>query len=153
MSRSSKPSDLNLLLDHPQVSEPANQVNMKQLPQKILHMMPLVFWALFAIVTVLMLVELAPKQGGWPYWDKVQHALVFAALASVGYLAFPQKKRWVSLGLVCYGALIEWLQSVLTMTRMASASDWLADVAGILLAIQISLALAYLANKPKAEIQ
>lgn len=115
--------------------------------------MPLVFWALFAIVTMLMLVELAPKQGGWPYWDKVQHALVFAALASVGYLAFPQKKRWVSLGLVCYGALIEWLQSVLTMTRMASASDWLADVAGILLAIQISLALAYLANKLQAEIQ
>ena len=126
---------------------------MKPLPQKTLHVMPLVFWALFAIVTVLMLIELAPKQGGWPYWDKVQHALVFAALASVGYLAFPQKKRWVSVGFVCYGALIEWLQSVLTMTRMASVSDWLADVAGILLAIQISLALAYYARKPKSNLQ
>lgn len=126
---------------------------MKLLSQKTLHMMPLIFWALFIIVTVLMLIELAPKQGGWPYWDKVQHALVFSALASAGYLAFPQKKRWVSLELVCYGALIEWLQSVLTMTRMASASDWLADIAGILLATQISLALAYYARKPKSNLQ
>lgn len=127
--------------------------NMKPLSQKTLHVMPLIFWALFAIVTVLMLIELAPKQGGWPYWDKVQHALVFAALASAGYLAFPQKKRWLSLGLVCYGALIEWLQGVLTMTRMASVYDWLADVIGILLTILISLALAYYTSKPKAKIQ
>ena len=126
---------------------------MKPLSQKMLRIAPFVFWILLAITTVLMLIELAPKQGGWPYWDKVQHALVFAALASAGYLAFPQKKLWICLGLVCYGALIEWLQSVLTMTRIASVSDWLADVAGILLAIQISLALAYLANKPKAKIQ
>ncbi len=115
--------------------------------------MPLIFWALFAIVTVLMLIELPPKQGGWPYWDKVQHALVFAALTSAGLLAFPQKKRWVCLGLVCYGALIEWLQSVLTITRMASISDWLADIAGILLAIITSLALVHFADKPKAKIQ
>lgn len=126
---------------------------MKKLFQKTLRIAPLVFWILLAITTVLMLIELAPKQGGWRYWDKVQHALVFAALASAGYLAFPQKKLWVGLGLVCYGALIEWLQSVLTMTRMASVGDWLADTAGILLAIQISLALAYLANRPNAKIK
>ncbi len=126
---------------------------MKKLFQKTLRIAPFVFWILLAITTVLMLIELAPKQGGWPYWDKVQHALVFATLASAGYLAFPQKKRWVSLGLVCYGALIEWLQSMLTMTRMASAGDWLADVAGILLAIQISSALAYYARKPKSNLQ
>lgn len=126
---------------------------MKLLSQKTQRVMPLIFWALLVVVTVLMLIELAPEQGGWPYWDKVQHALVFAALASAGYLAFPQKKRWVCLGLGCYGALIEWLQSVLTMTRMASVNDWLADIAGILLAIQISLALAYFADRSKAKIQ
>ena len=152
MRRLSKPSGLNLLLDQFQVSESTNQAAMKPLSQKVLRMMPLIFWALFAIVTVLMLIELAPKQGGWPHWDKVQHALVFAALTLAGYLAFPQKKRWVCLGLVCYGALIEWLQGLLTITRMASFNDWLADIAGILLAILTSVALVHFADKPKAKI-
>ena len=125
---------------------------MKQLSQQKLRVMPFVFLATFTIITALMLIELAPKHGGWPYWDKVQHVLVFAALTAVGSLAFPQKKYWVYLALIVYGALIEWLQSVFTITRMASAYDWLADVIGILLAMLISLALAYYTSKPQSKL-
>jgi VanZ family protein len=126
---------------------------MKQLSQQVLRVMPLIFWVLFAITTALMLIELAPRHHGWPYWDKVQHAFVFAVLTSTGCLAFPQKKDWVCLSLVCYGALIEWLQGVLTITRTASIYDWLADIAGVLLPILISLALAYLSSRSKTKIQ
>lgn len=122
---------------------------MKLLSQQVLRVMPLIFWILLAIITALLLIELAPRHHDWPYWDKVEHALVFAVLTSSGYLAFPQRKRWVYLGLVCYGALMEWLQGVLTITREASVNDWLADVVGILLAIIMSMALTYFASKSK----
>jgi len=125
---------------------------MKQLSQQNLRIMPFVFLAIFTIITALMLIELPPKHGGWPYWDKVQHILVFGMLTLVGNLAFPQKKYWVYLALTGYGALIEWLQSVFTITRMASVYDWLADVIGILLAMLISLALAYYTSKPQSKL-
>jgi VanZ family protein len=99
--------------------------------------MPYIFWSLISIVSALMLIELAPKEGGWPYWDKVQHAVVFLVLTIAGALAFPQRKLWVYLGLVFFGALIEVMQGIFTTTRYPSALDWLADIAGILIAIFI----------------
>lgn len=99
------------------------------------HCLTYVFWALILLVTYLMLIELAPKTGGWPYWDKVQHMAVFALLTATALLAYPLKKSGVLLGLLCYGALIELLQGALTLTRMGSVGDWLADAAGTLLVL------------------
>lgn len=96
---------------------------------------PYVFWALMLLVTYLMLVELEPKSGGWPYWDKVQHMAVFALLSTSAYVAYHQQSRWILIGLLSYGALIEYLQAALTQTRMASTGDWLADAAGTLLVL------------------
>lgn len=109
---------------------------------------PSVFWALLMLVTYLMLVELAPKTGGWPYWDKVQHMAVFALLTTLAALAYSQKTRWIMLGLLSYGALIELLQGALTETRMASTGDWLADAVGTLLVLA-SIWLWRICSNPK----
>ena len=100
--------------------------------------MPLIFWLLIAIVSVLMLIELQPTTGGIPYLDKFEHAVVFIALAITGLLAYPQKKWRILAGLVALGALYELLQGLFTATRQASVYDWLADIAGIILAVMIS---------------
>jgi VanZ family protein len=108
---------------------------MKQFLQQLLRLMPYIFWTLITIVSVLMLIELAPKQDGWPYWDKLQHAAVFLVLTVAGCLAFTQKRLWVCISLVGFGALIEVLQGVLTTTRTPSFYDWLADILGIVIAL------------------
>lgn len=104
--------------------------------------LPLLFWSVLAVVTYLMLIELPPKHGGWPYWDKVQHLLVFLLLTGLAFLAY-SKLRGLSVALlILYGAIIEWLQSSLTLTRMASIGDWLADVAGVLLTLLLYIMIA-----------
>ena len=100
-----------------------------------MRFMPIIFWLLVVVVTMLMLVELKPTEGGLPYIDKVEHALVFMALGVSGGLAYAQKRACVYLGLIALGALYEVLQAQLTITRQASVYDWLADIAGILIAI------------------
>ena len=108
---------------------------MKPFLLQLLRVMSYIFWALIAIVSVLMLIELAPKEGGWPYWDKLQHVLVFIILTVAGCLAFTQKRLWVCISLVGFGAVIEVLQGVLTTTRTPSFYDWLADILGIVIAL------------------
>ncbi len=90
-----------------------------------------------SLVTFAMLLELPHKTGGWPYWDKVQHLMVFVVLTNLAFLAYP-KWRWsMVVFLVAYGGLIEWMQSVFTVTRMPSVGDWLADIAGILVTVLV----------------
>lgn len=105
--------------------------------QHILRFMPLIFWLLIAIVSVLMLIELQPNNNGFKYADKFEHAIVFIALTITGWLAYPQKKQRVYAGLIALGALYEVLQALFTITRQASVYDWLADICGIILAIMI----------------
>lgn len=113
--------------------------------------LPILFWSLLLVVTYLMLIELPPKHGGWPYWDKVQHLLVFIMLTIMAFLAY-QKVRWLSvILLVLYGAAIEWLQGLLTVTRMPSVGDWLADVAGVMLTLMLSVWIVRLTPR-KAKI-
>lgn len=85
-----------------------------------------------------MLIELKPSTNGIPYLDKVEHAFVFIWLTITGCLAYAQKITWVYTSLITLGALYEVLQALFTITRQASVYDWLADIAGILLAIIIS---------------
>lgn len=99
--------------------------------------MPNLFWALLAVTTYLLLMELALSIGGIPHADKIIHALIFLSLSSVGYLSFPQHRVLIIVGLAFYGALTEVLQPLLTMTRHASLLDWLADLFGILLCFLI----------------
>lgn len=105
---------------------------------KLLQNAPYFFWALLLITSVGLLIELEPSKGGWPYWDKVQHMIIFATLTSIGWLAFIQQRLWLYFALAFYGMLIEFLQSALTVTRTGSLQDWLADVAGIVIATLLS---------------
>lgn len=95
------------------------------------------FWLGMVASTFVLLVEVAPKSGGWPYWDKVEHIFGFTILTIFGYLSYTEKKIWVCIGLAIYGALIEYLQNAFTLTRMASLGDWAADIVGIVLATAI----------------
>jgi VanZ family protein len=113
---------------------------MHKILQYMMRFMPLLFWLLVIIVSILMLIELQPKTNGIPYIDKLEHAFVFIALTMTGCLAYAQKKPWIYAGLIALGALYEVLQGHFTVTRQASIYDWLADVVGILLAIGIMAA-------------
>ena len=111
---------------------------MQRLLPTIMRFMPLIFWLLIVIVSVLMLIELKPSTSSIPYIDKFEHAFVFILLTTTGCLAYGQKKSWVYAGLIALGALYEVLQALFTVTRQASVYDWLADIAGIILAVMIS---------------
>lgn len=95
------------------------------------------FWACIGASTLVMLIDMTPKTGGWPYWDKVQHIVGFGTLATLGCFAYAQKKVWVCVGLVTYGALIEYFQSALTVSRTASFGDWLADILGVVVGVAV----------------
>jgi VanZ family protein len=110
---------------------------MTKLYQTLLRAMPAIFWSLLIITSVLMLIELPPKQGGWPHWDKLQHALVFLVLTLLGTIAYTSKKYYLAVGLIAYGASTELLQGMFTITRLASINDWLADVVGVCIGLLI----------------
>lgn len=99
--------------------------------------MPFVFFGLLVLVTYLLLMEMPPAPPSWPHKDKVQHITVFLALCVSGGLAFQNRQIGVCVLLAAYGALMEVLQSLLTVTRVASVYDWLADVTGILIAMAV----------------
>ena len=104
---------------------------MTRIYQKTLRAMPIFLWALLVIITIFMLIELTPKQSGWQHWDKVQHVTIFLALTLIGAFAFPRIKIYIVAGLIVYGASTELLQGALTLTRLSSINDWLADVVGV----------------------
>ena len=98
---------------------------------------PYLFWALIAIVTTLLLVEQRTSIGGFLHLDKIIHAIIFASLTAIGYLAYSKHSLWLYLGLSAYGIITEFLQDAYTITRHASIYDWMADTAGILLCILV----------------
>lgn len=110
---------------------------MKILYRNLLRAMPYVFVFGIVLTTYLLLIEMSPSKLAWTYKDKMQHAMGFFLLASSARIGFPNQTRLFCIGLVFYGALMEVLQSLLTLTREASVYDWVADVAGVLLCIII----------------
>ena len=111
--------------------------NMPILFKLFMRIMPLLFWSLMILTTVLMLIELKPHASGMLYVDKIQHALVFMLLTLSGLLAYAHKKWFVLSGLTLFGIVIELLQGMYTLTRQASVADWIADVVGIILMISL----------------
>lgn len=93
------------------------------------------FWAIICITTALLLTEHSGLAIGFPHMDKIIHAILFAMLTAVGYLAYPTMSNRLYLGLMVYGIITEVLQGLLTVTRYASIYDWIADSVGILLCV------------------
>jgi VanZ family protein len=101
--------------------------------QRFMWLAPYVFWGLMCIVTVLLLIELAPSHSSWPYKDKLEHISAFALLGLSGYLSYPRKAVWIYSGLILYGLYMEWMQTTFTASRTGSIYDWVADIVGVLL--------------------
>jgi VanZ family protein len=105
--------------------------------------MPYVFFAGLALTTVLLLIPSYNIPKAFDFYDKAQHVLVFVTLTVAGLLAFPnvpKHSKAVVLGLICYGGLMEVLQSALTTTRHGEWLDWLTDGVGILVGVGVYLA-------------
>ncbi|BEV08659.1 MULTISPECIES: hypothetical protein [unclassified Methylophilus] len=94
----------------------------------------IIFIACLALLTYLLLIEMAPAEQRFPYLDKIQHIVAFGGVTFWAGLAYPARQQWLMLGLLIYGGLMEVLQGLLTVTRQPSVYDWLADSVGILLA-------------------
>ena len=77
-------------------------------------------------------------------WDKLQHLLAYGALALLGAVAFPGRRRLVVLGgwLVLHGCALEFAQAEIPGS-FASFGDALANALGVAL----GLAAAHWANR------
>jgi VanZ family protein len=113
----------------------------------------ILFWASLIIVTFLLFIELSPKPEGIPYLDKIQHIFIFIILYTFGAMAWKPHRYWLAGALILYGGLVEPLQSIFTRTRQASIYDWLADVAGIFIAIACTRLFKQLSQQNKALIK
>lgn len=67
------------------------------------------------------------------WWDKAQHALAFGVLMVLGAIAYAKKTAYVFIGLMIYGASIEFLQYK-SGWRHGDLFDWFADVVGLIVA-------------------
>lgn len=94
-------------------------------PARLLFLaaLPLMFW--LALRPAPDIVQVVSWQ------DKIEHALLFAALALLGRTGWPQRPGMLALGLLAYGAAMEVAQSF-TAYRVGDPLDWLADAAGLL---------------------
>lgn len=97
--------------------------------------MPFVFFAGLVLTTVLLLIPSHNIPKAFDFYDKAQHVLVFVTLTVAGLLAHPKHVKPVVFGLLCYGGLMEVLQSLLTTTRHGEWLDWLTDGVGILVGV------------------
>ena len=98
----------------------------------VLHLRPIWFglaYGLLLVVTVLSLVPAVPNVGGS---DKLGHFLSYAFLSIAFSLIIRKRKSlwWVLLGLILFGILMEYLQS-LTEYRYADPRDALANSLGV----------------------
>jgi hypothetical protein len=101
------------------------------------------FWAACMFAFVMAVVPHPPILPGHPS-DKLQHVFAFLVLAVLGWLAYPAtKKRKLLLGLMAFGALIEFAQAIPALHRDADPLDWLADSAASLTVFVIIAAWGY----------
>jgi len=75
--------------------------------------------------------------------DKVEHALTFMLLVSIGLRAGYRNVLALAIGLLALGGAVELAQGAFTSTRSADWLDWFADAAGI----AVGWAIAWLAAR------
>lgn len=93
------------------------------------------WWLAIVLVVVVCLLpgqDLPKMPGGF---DKVEHLVTFALLASAAVQLYATRRALVmaALGLVALGIAIEFAQGSLTSTRSMDAWDAVADACGVLL--------------------
>ena len=90
----------------------------------------LAFWLACAVAFIFAVMPVPPDLGES---DKLQHIFAFLVLAGLGRLAYPDvRKRWLLVGLMGFGALIEIVQALPFVGRDSDPLDWVADTAAAL---------------------
>ena len=74
--------------------------------------------------------------------DKLIHAIVFLVGIFLWHWSyskqyFEQYRRWVVVGFLCYGILLELLQGYIFLERSADILDFLADAIGVFLGMKL----------------
>ncbi len=97
-----------------------------------------VFWLLLLLVIGLTLSPAAylPPQA-FSLWDKAEHALAFAALMTLGALAYPRRVGLLAASLLAFGGAIELAQAA-TGWRSGDWADWLADAVGLVAGLALA---------------
>ena len=97
-------------------------------------------WYLLGVALVLAVVytSLAPASDlpSVSLNDKAEHAIAYLLIAVwFGGLIERRHYRWLAVGLLVLGALIEVAQGLMSLGRTADFFDWLADGAGVVIGI------------------
>lgn len=110
-----------------------------------------IFWACLIFVLAL---ALMPADSSLPTtgWDKLNHLLVFAIVFLLGRQAYPGRNAEVMLGLLCYGGLIEVLQSF-TPYRSAEWEDLIADSLGLIIGWGLGACSTKLSSKWLTQVE
>lgn len=91
-----------------------------------------------ALAALLLIAPYAGPPPAFPFQDKVFHAIAFACLTGPGVLVLPRKYLWFWLGhMIALAAGTEIVQPMADAGREGSVGDFLADLAGIALALGI----------------
>jgi VanZ family protein len=107
----------------------------------------MVFTLLLVMSTYYLGKEMPIVHYQWPHWDKVQHLALFFCITLLGLYLFRQYRISLISLLLVYGALAEYYQSIMTLTRTGSIADWLADLAGVCLACLLAWGVALMAKR------
>ena len=94
-----------------------------------------IFWIVLlgAYIAAILPQQEAPSLGGS---DKTDHVAAFLTLTFLGRAAYARRPAWrLGIGLSLFGILIELTQAIPFIGRDASAWDWVADSAAILVAL------------------
>ena len=89
------------------------------------------FWfavGTFGVASLIPTTVLPPQS--FAVWDKAQHALAFLLFGGLGLWVYSGFSSRVVIGLILYGALIEFAQAIAGW-RNGDLNDWVADIVGI----------------------
>lgn len=89
------------------------------------------FWCCCLIVVVLSLPPTGAADVDFSgFWGKMQITMTFAGLTVLGLIAYPDKAKWLVIGLIAMGLLIELIQSFAPW-QYGDPDDLLAVMTGI----------------------
>jgi VanZ family protein len=92
------------------------------------------FWIALLVVLAMTLAPVSLPAGILN--DKIQHCIGFFGLSALGIAGWGTRSALrIGIALAALGGAIELLQATRIIGRDAEVADWLADVAGILLAL------------------
>lgn len=111
--------------------------------------LPLILVLFIFIATCLIPSDNIPGMPEGLPWDKIAHFCMYFMLTAVIMFDYyrmnfysPKRLKWIFWGFIVpvfYGGLIELLQKYFFSTRSAEMGDWIADIAGSLIAAILAI--------------